>query len=132
MCLPYVGIVCINATNYDKGQVKMVLFDWLTRDDRDDSLLHQVLLIVLLLQYHNSIHDRHMLHCSAILLPQFSPWKKLYKSADASSFLHMTGLTCHAFGSVLDYLFDLEEEITHCHRRRWQRSLSPDGYLGLL
>jgi hypothetical protein len=101
----------------------MVLFDWLTRDDHDDSLLHQVLLIVLLLQYHNSIRDCHILHHSAILLPQHSPWKKLYKSADASSFLHMTGLTRHAFGSLLDYLFYLEEEIARCRR---------DRYLGLL
>lgn len=35
----------------------MVLFDWLIGEDYDDSPLHQVLLIVLLLQYHNSIRD---------------------------------------------------------------------------
>ena len=71
----------------------MVLLDWLTGDGRDDSPLHHVLLIVL--------RDRHMLHRSAVFQPQRSPWKTLYESADASSFLHMTSLSRRAFGSFL-------------------------------
>jgi hypothetical protein len=67
----------------------------------------------------------------AILELQHSPWKKLYKNADPTSFLHMTGLTRGAFASLLDYLFDLEE-ITYRCRCGWPLSLSPDGYLGLL
>ena len=104
----------------------MVLFD-----DDDEPPLHRVLVIILLLLYHNSLRNRHYLHRSAILEPQRSPWKKLYKNGDSKSCLHMTGLTRRAFGSLLDYLFDLEEIISRCRRRR-PRSLEPDGYLGLL
>ncbi len=82
----------------------MVLFEWMIGDNHDEQPLHQVLLIVLLLQYHNSIRDRHMLHRSAILQPQRSPWRKLFESGDESSFLHMTGLTRRAFVSLLSYL----------------------------
>jgi hypothetical protein len=67
----------------------------------------------------------------ALLAPEHSPWKKLYKNADAASFLHMTGLTRGAFVSLLDYLFDLEE-IPYCCRHGRPLSLSPNGYLGLL
>ena len=43
----------------------------------------------------------------------------------------MTGLTRRAFQSLLGYLFDLEKIARHRKRGR-PRSLSPDGYLGLL
>ena len=109
----------------------MVLFEWLIGDDPDEQPLHQVLLIVLLLQYHNSIHDRRMLHHSAILQPQRSPWRNLFESGDESSFLHMTGLTRCAFVSLLGYIFDLEKIARHRKRGR-PRSLSPHGYQGLL
>jgi hypothetical protein len=104
----------------------MVLFD-----DDDEPPLHRVLVIILLLLYHNSLRDCHYLHWSAILEPQHSPWKKLYKNGDSKSFLHMMGLTCRAFGSLLDYLFDLEEIVSRCRRGR-PRSLGLDGYLRLL
>jgi hypothetical protein len=104
----------------------MVLFD-----DDDEPPLHQVLIIILLLLYHNSLRDHHYLHRLAILEPQRSPWKKLYENGDSKSFLHMTGLTRRAFGSLLDYLFDLEE-IPSCYRRGRPCSLDLDGYLGLL
>jgi hypothetical protein len=93
--------------------------------------LHWVLIIILVLFYHYSLRNHHHQHWSAILEPQRSPWKKLYKDGDTKSFLHMMSLTRHAFGSLLDYLFDLEE-IASCYRCRWPRSLDPDGYLGLL
>ena len=67
----------------------MVLFDFM---DDDQRRLRLVLLVVLLLQYHNSIRDRHYLHRSAIIAPRESPWRKLYKKGDDSSFLHVTGL----------------------------------------
>jgi hypothetical protein len=79
----------------------MVLFQWLTDNDNQPHI-HQLLLIILLLHFHNCIHYRHYQHCSAILLPERSPWKKLYKNADLESFLHMTGLTRGAFASLLD------------------------------
>ncbi len=93
--------------------------------------LHRVLIIILLLLYHNSLRDCHYLHWSAILEPQHSPWKKLYNNGDSKSFLHMMVSTHCAFGSLLDYLFDLEE-IPSCYRRRRPCWLDPDGYLGLL
>ncbi len=108
----------------------MVLFDWLTDDDNQRHIC-QLLLIVLLLQCHNSIRNCHYLHCLALLAPERSPWKKLYENADAASFLHMAGLTRGAFASILDYLFDLEE-IAYRRRCGWPLSLSPNGYLGLL
>jgi hypothetical protein len=104
----------------------MVLFD-----DDNEPPLHQVLIIILLLLYHNSLCNHHYLHRLAILEPQRSPWKKLYKNRDSKSFLHMTGLTHHAFGLLLDYLFDLEE-ITSCYRCRQPCSLDLDGYFELL
>jgi hypothetical protein len=82
----------------------MVLFD-----DDDEPPLHRVLIIILLLLYQNSLRNHHYLHWLAILELQCSPWKKLYKNGDLKSFLHMMGLTCRAFGLLLDYLFDLEE-----------------------
>jgi hypothetical protein len=108
----------------------MVLFNRLTDNDNEPPL-HQLLTITLSLHYHNSIRNCHYLHCLAILELQHSPWKKLYENGDTTSFLHMTGLTRRAFGSLLDYLFDLEE-IASCYRCRRPCSLDPDGYLGLL
>jgi hypothetical protein len=58
--------------------------------DEDRRCLEMVLLVVLLLQYHNSIRDHHYLHRSAIVHPLQSPWMKLYMSAEDLSFLHMT------------------------------------------
>ncbi len=120
----------------------MVLFD-----DDNEPPFHQVLIIIPLLLYHISLRDRHYLHWSAIsnnslcnchylhwlaiLEPQRSPWKKLYENGDSKSFLHMTGLTRRAFGSLLDYLFDLEE-IASRYRCGRPCTLDPDGYLGLL
>ena len=99
--------------------------------EEDWRRLEMVLLVVLLLQYHNSIRNRHYLHRSAIVQPQESPWMKLYMSADDSSFLHMTGLNRQSFAELLEYIFDLDA-IVRCRRRGRPRSLRPDGYLGLL
>jgi hypothetical protein len=80
-----------------------MLLDFL--DGESDHCLNRILLLILLLQYYNSICNHHYLH-QAIVVPHEAPWRKLYKSADDSSFLHMTGLNRHAFRLLLEYLFD--------------------------
>lgn len=105
----------------------MVLFDFIDEDQRH---LRLVLLLVLLIQYHNNIRDRHYLLRSAIVGPKESPWRRLYKYGDDESFLHLTGLNRPAFRMLKEYIFDPDE---FPHRRRGRpRLLGPDGYLGLL
>ncbi len=58
--------------------------------DEADHRLQQILLVILLMQYHNSIRDRHYLLRPAIVDPRKLLWKKLYENADATSFLYMT------------------------------------------
>jgi hypothetical protein len=100
-------------------------------DGESDRRLNRILLLILLLQYYNSIRDRHYLHRQAVVVPREAPWRKLYESAEDSSFLHLTVLNRHAFRSLLEYLFDDDKIVP---RRRCGRpcSLGPDGYLGLL
>ena len=62
-------------------------------DSRHMRLLQQVLLVVLLIQYHNSIRMQSYLIRKAVVDPNLSPWRKLYDYGDSNSFLHMTGLT---------------------------------------
>jgi hypothetical protein len=109
-----------------------MLFDFLD-DNEHESHLWRLLLIVLLIQLHNSICDCHYLLHSAIVDQCFSPWKKLYEVADPISFPHMTmtGLTGHTFRMLLDYLFNLSA-IARRRRRGWPSSWNPNGYLGLL
>ena len=101
-------------------------------NDRQNNL-RRLLLVVLLLHFHNSIRLRHYLHRPAIVAPSESPWQRLYERADPSSFLHMTGLTRRCFAMLLVALFD-PEEIRPPHRRQRgrPRSLRPEGCLGLL
>ena len=82
-------------------------------DSRHMRLLQQVLLVVLLIQYHNSICAQSYLLREAVVDPNLSPWRKLYDHGDRNSFLHMTGLTRSAFRSLLDYLFDLDAIVRH-------------------
>ncbi len=58
-------------------------------------------------------------------------WQTLHENANASSFLHMTGLIQRAFVMLLDYIFDLEE-IAHHRAFGRPRLLTHEGYLGLL
>jgi hypothetical protein len=108
----------------------MVLFAFFNGDD-NRWRLNQILLITLLLQYHNNIRHRYCLFRSAVLPPQESPWKNLYKKAHAMSFLHLAGLSRCAFVMLMDYLFDLEDMAQHrpCGR---PPSLGPEGFVGLL
>ena len=97
--------------------------------------LQRILLVVLLLQLHNSIRFRHCLCRPAIALPSESPWQRLYDHANPSSFLHMTGLTRGCFGLLLAHLFfDPVDDIIRRRNRRGGRppSLNPAGCLGLL
>ncbi len=96
-----------------------------------DRRINRVMLLILLLIYYNSLRDRHYLLRAAIVYPHEAPWRKLYKKADDSSFLHMTGLNRHAFKCLLWYLFD-DDEIANRRRRGRPCSLGADGYLGLL
>jgi hypothetical protein len=86
----------------------IVLFAFLDGDD-SRSRLNRIMLIILLLQYHNNIQNRHYLLRSAVLPPLESPWQNLYERADPSSFLHLTGLSRRTFAILMDYLFDLED-----------------------
>jgi hypothetical protein len=62
-------------------------------------------LLILLIHASNSIRDRTKLHRCSLLSHNESPWIKLYRHGDASSFLNMTGLTRHAFSLLHDVLF---------------------------
>ena len=68
-----------------------MLLDFL--DGKSDHRMNWIMLLILLLHYYNSLRDCHYLLRSAVVLPREVPWRKLYKKADESSFLHMTGLT---------------------------------------
>jgi hypothetical protein len=106
-----------------------MLLDFL--DGESDRHINQIMLLILLLHYYNSLRDCHYLFCSAIVLPREAAWRKLYKMADDSSFLHMTGLNWHAFRCLLQYLFDDDEIVTCCRCGR-PRLFGADRYLGLL
>lgn len=62
-------------------------------------------LLILLIHASNSVHDRTKLHRCALLSHHESPWIKLYRHGDASSFLNMAGLTRHAFSLLHNVLF---------------------------
>ena len=64
-----------------------------------------LVLLILLIHASNSVRDRTKLHRCALLSHHESPWIKLYRHGDASSFLNMTGLTRHAFSLLHDVLF---------------------------
>lgn len=95
--------------------------------------LQQLLLVVLLFHMHNNVRSRHYLRRPAISPPSESPWQRLYVHADPNSFLHMTGLTRECFALLVADLF-ASDEIARLRGRRAgrPRSLSPEGFLGLL
>ncbi len=105
----------------------MMLFQFV---DDNAQRLRQLLLLILLIHFHNNIRDRHILLCPALVQPLDLPWTKLYQSADPESFLHMMGLARPTFAMLLDYLFDLED-IARRRRRGRPRLLDPEGCLGL-
>jgi hypothetical protein len=70
--------------------------------------IKMLMLIILLVKYHNSIHDRTYLLRAVVLHPSLSPWRHLYDHGDDTSFLHLTGLTREAFIVLQDILFPPE------------------------
>jgi hypothetical protein len=62
-------------------------------------------LFVLLIHASNSVRNRTYLHHCALLVPAESPWMKLYRYGNASSFLTMTGMSQQAFLQLFDILF---------------------------
>jgi hypothetical protein len=62
-------------------------------------------LLLLLIHANNSVRNRSYLHRCALLAPAESPWTKLYRYGDASSFLTMTGMSRQAFLQLFDVLF---------------------------
>ena len=101
----------------------MMLFQFV---DDNGQRLWRLLLLILLIHFHNNIRDRH----PSLVQPLDSPWRKLYQSADPVSFLHMVGLTRPTFAMLLDYLFDLEDFVRRRRRGR-PRLLGSEGCLGL-
>jgi hypothetical protein len=105
----------------------MVLFDYI-KDNQWRSC--HILLIVLLIHFHNTIRDWHLLLRKAIVCPSKSPWRRLYDHADKASFLHVNGLNPRAFVMLMDHVFDLEALACCCCGHPCL--LGPEGYLGLL
>ena len=82
---------------------KMILFV------NNEPVIHACVTIALFL-YYNSLRSRHSLHRKAVLPPSRSPWVLIYRSADDSSFLHLTGMSRQAFEKLKDILLEEEEE----------------------
>lgn len=103
----------------------------LLADDEMD--VYFLLLIILLIQYHNSIHKQVYLLQQSILHPNLSPWQHLLENVDASSFLLLTGLNQITFDMLLDVTIPWTLSL---HWNRWKRgsqwSLLAEGWLGIL
>ena len=88
-------------------------------------------LFIAVAQLYNSLREcTYLLKC-AVLLPHLAPWHHLMDHADASSFLHMTGLTRDAFILLLNILQPPSHPARGTMRGR-RCSLPPDSQLGLL
>ena len=104
----------------------------------DDPVRYQILVfivILLMIEYHNSIRTRSYLHRNALTSAHTSSWNHLLKNGDNTSFLHMTGLNRHAFYLLRDVLFSKDElRNVVCGKRKRGRPqlLNPDAQLGLL
>ncbi len=59
-------------------------------------------LFILLIHASNLVRNRSYLHRCTLLAPAESPWMKLYRYGDASSFLTMTGMSHQAFLQLFD------------------------------
>ena len=70
--------------------------------------IKMVMLIILLIKYHNSIRERTFLLRAAVVHPSLSPWRYLYDHGDDGSFFHLTGLTREAFIILQNILFPPE------------------------
>ena len=70
--------------------------------------IKHVMLVVLLMEYHNNICERTYLLRAAIVHPSLSPWRYLYDNDDDTSFLHLTGVSRKASNILWDILFPPE------------------------
>lgn len=104
----------------------------------DDPVRYRTLVfivILLMIEYHNSLRTRSYLHRSALTSAHTSSWKQLLDNGDESSFLHMTGFTRHAFYLLRDALFskdELRNLVLGKRKRGRPQLLNPDAKVGLL
>jgi hypothetical protein len=70
--------------------------------------IKRVMLVVLLMEYHNNICEHTYLLRAAVVHPSLSPWRYLYDNGDDTSFLHLTGVSREAFNILRDILFPPE------------------------
>jgi hypothetical protein len=63
----------------------------------DEEAITNLCIVLLVVLYLNGQRDRHHLTRSALLLPTNSPWCRLQKYGDDTSFLHITGFNRDTF-----------------------------------
>ena len=94
-------------------------------------LAQQVVLLLVTIQYHNSIRDKGNLYRPAIVLPEHSAWQHLYVNADDTSFLLLMGVSREVFNIHLNILYPQGSVDTAGWWRGQPRSLLPQAELGL-
>ena len=94
-------------------------------------LAQQVVLLLVTIQYYNSIRDRGNLYRQAVVFPQHSAWQHLYDNADDKSFLLITGVSQEVFHMLLNILYPHRSVDSAGRRRGRPRSLLPHAELGL-
>ena len=62
-------------------------------------------ILVALVNYYNSLRDKHYITRSAVLEPDQSPWNKILHDGDDVSFLNLTGFTKPVFYELVHDLF---------------------------
>jgi hypothetical protein len=97
-------------------------------DDEEDDLFAVITLFAAAL-WCNSPRERSRLTRSAILLPRFSPWKRLFEFGDDQSFLEMTGFSKFAFNELRISIYG--DRGNGGRRVGRPSSLVSDGELGL-
>ena len=69
----------------------------------------EVLLLIVTIEYCNSICNKYNFVCQAKLSPRLSPWQYLFDHADSSLFLLMTEVSHSAFRMLLSILYTPSE-----------------------
>ena len=94
-------------------------------------LAQQVVLLLVMIQYHNSIRDKGNLHRPAIIHPENSAWQHLYVNADDASFLLLLGVSREVFRMLLNILYPHGSVEGAGRQIGWPFSLLPHAELGL-
>jgi len=89
--------------------------------------IEYLMLFILLIHASNSVCNHTYLHCCALLSHAESPWTKLYRHGDDSSFLNLTGLSRQAFKQLYYVLF-LDVQMQRTGR---PQLMHPTAQLGL-